>query len=176
MLLCDPPPDAPLVIQGPRKLLHSSTLLALLILVGGCANTWEQTRAEVVNPIHELLHHAYPEAFTEQDPAELVALFSDADAATQSLSLLAGFREVEAARAEIESVQLEEDQPVRAHVKLQVHGTGRDGELRSVLQEKHFVLASNGAGWRIAVDPPTPLRIVPTPPTAFVDEAQLRGL
>jgi len=151
--------------------------LALSLAVGGCSS-WSTTRRDVVDPIHGLLHHDYPEALESGEPAKLEDLFGEHDALAPSLELLSSFEEIEDARSMIERVNLGEE-PVRARVTLQVEGIGVEGRLRSVLQHKTFTIARvEGAksSWRIVADASEPLRVIPAPGTHFVDEAQLRGL
>ena len=172
--------SAPAGVAAARR--HRAIVLLLVglltaLLHTGCAS-WSKTREEVVNPIHELLHHSYPEALESGEVSNLEALFSDAApgaATAPSLELMASFETIEDARSTIERVNLEEE-PARAVVTLQVEGIGIDGQLRSVLQEKEMSVRRGEAGWRIHSDLPTPVRVAPTPGTHFVDEAQLRGL
>ncbi len=151
-------------------------LLPGLLLLAGCAS-WETTRSNVVDPIHHLLHHDYPDAIEEMDVERLRSFFAEEAALAPTLELLAGFARVEHARGEIDRVLVDED-PVRARIRLYVDGVGAGGELRSLRQDKRFYLArpSGDAGWRIARDPPTPMAVAPRPPSHFVDEAALRGL
>jgi hypothetical protein len=132
----------------------------------------------VVDPIHDLLHHEYPEALESMSRERLAQLFtpdSRPEAMQESLELLAGFQEIEHSSAFIDRAQLE-DEPVRARVTLRIDGIGTDGERRSIRQEKEFALAQTEAGWRIASARPAPISEASTPPSWFVEEAQSRGL
>lgn len=143
-------------------------------LLPGCAS-WNHTRAEVIDPIHALLHHAYPEAFAERDPEVLRALFVEPSAAADSVALLERFREVDRTHGHIEWVRLE-SLPVRARVALRLDGIDPEGRPRTLQQRHDMVLARDAAGWRIASDEPGPALEVPRPATFFYDEARLRGL
>ncbi|MGH0030734.1 MAG: FG-GAP-like repeat-containing protein [Myxococcota bacterium] len=154
-----------------------ANLAGLAALALGCS-TWQTDRVEVVEPIHELLHHAYPAALESGDPAELSALFAraaDPQVRAPTAELRAGFAEIHHARAHVQRVDLE-SQPVRSHVVLQVEGLDPQGEPRRVDQDKHWTVVREGGVWRIASDPPTPLRETPRPGAFFFDEATLRGL
>lgn len=64
----------------------------------GCATPWQEPRRDAIDPVRRLLHHSYPEAFQEGNPAALEASFADGaegDALGPSLALLAGFDRVE---------------------------------------------------------------------------------
>ncbi|MEM7409392.1 MAG: VCBS repeat-containing protein [Myxococcota bacterium] len=152
-------------------------LLPLLSIGVACATPghWADTRSEVIDPIHALLHHTYPESYETMDPAELQASFTDAEAAAPSLALLATFGQIERGNGYIESVDLEA-QPVTARVRLRVEGVDADGKPRSVRQEKRFELARGPDGWRIARDLSDPYVVVPAPSAHFFDETPLRGL
>ena len=145
----------------------------------GCAGRWDQTRREVIDPVHKLLHHTYPEAFQTGRPDSLRALFSAGageEAVEPSLELLAGFSQVERGLGYIESVDFEAE-PVRAELQLRLEGFGRDGEPRSVRQEKSLLLRRSVDGWRIAGDVGSePAVVVPRPAVQFADEGLLRGL
>jgi hypothetical protein len=151
-----------------------------LLAALGCATdaAWERTRQDVIDPIHGLLHHTYPEAFESLDPADLTALFAaeaPPEALEPSLSLLATFSEVEHGTGFIERVDLESD-PVRGWLRLRLDGRGQGGELRSVRQRKEFALVREARGWRIAADATTPWVEIPVPSTHFFDETLERGL
>jgi hypothetical protein len=150
-------------------------------MAAGCAgwgSSWPRTREQVIDPIHQLLHHAYPELLEAMDRSGLAELFSRdsrPEALRESLALLDGFREVEHASGFIERVELEAT-PVRAWLALRVEGVGRDGRLRSIRQRKTLVLSQEAGDWRIASDPPTPLEEATAPAARFADEAAARGL
>ncbi len=165
----------------PRRTSRSLALAWIpLWLALGCATdaAWERTRQDVIDPIHRLLHHTYPEAFETGDPEEIAAAFASDVPATMlepSFALLATFSEVERGLGYIERVDLE-SQPVRGFVRLRLDGRGTDGALRSVRQRKEFTLVQEAAGWRIAADIATPWVEVPAPSAHFFDEALERGL
>ena len=151
-----------------------------LLAALGCATdaAWQRTRQEVIDPIHRLLHHTYPETFETQDPGEFAPLFAEGagpEALEPSLALLATFSEVERGTGYIERVDLESE-PVRGFLRLRVDGRGLGGALRSVRQRKELELVREPDGWRIAFDVPTPWFEVPAPRAHFFDETLERGL
>jgi hypothetical protein len=151
--------------------------VAALLAVGGCTS-WPETRREVVDPIHALLHHHYADAISEGDEAALAELFAETvlpGAMEPTLALLAGFSRIEQTRVGIDRVDLEAE-PVSAWLDLVAEGIAPDGALRAVRQSKRVTLAREPGGWRIAGDEPGPLLEVPTPRAYFVDETTLRGL
>ena len=157
-----------------------SFFAASALLTSGCVTdaSWSRARAEVIDPIHELLHHTYPETLQSMDRAALAALFATdgrREAMRESLALLDGFREIEHAAGFIERVELDES-PVRGLLRLRVDGVGPDGRLRSIRQEKELLLVKEGGGWRISADRPLQFSEAPPPPVWFADEALARGL
>jgi hypothetical protein len=151
--------------------------LAALLAGGGCAS-WQQTRREVVDPIHALLHHRYADAISEMDPGALAPLFVEGarpEAMAPTLELLAGFAGIEQTRVGIDRVDLEAE-PVVAWLDLVAEGTAPDGSLRAVRQSKQVTLLRQADGWRISGDRPGALFEVPAPRAYFVDETTLRGL
>jgi FG-GAP-like repeat len=168
-------------VGKPRPIL---SLLSALALCGatlvGCATDakWRNTREEVINPIHRLLHHRYPESFQSGDPDRIADTFSpDAlpDQLAPSLELLATFSKVEYGSGFIDRVDLEA-QPVRGWIRLKLEGIGLEGERRVVRQQKEFELVHEGRAWRIARDVPTPFVVVPQPAAHFFDETLTRAL
>ena len=150
-------------------------LSALLSSLLGCVS-WPQARREIVEPIHELLHHTWPDALVAGDAAAIEALFTTPDAAAESLALRAGFAEVKYAIGAIERVDLEVE-PVRGWVEIRLDGTAADdGRLRTVHQRREVTLARTAEGWSIASDRPQALREATAPASYFYDEARLRGL
>jgi hypothetical protein len=163
-----------------RAAIVPIALLALLSSALGCASgaAWQDTREQVIDPIHRLLHHTYPEAFVALDPAEFPPLFAagtDPETLAPTLELLATFSEVEHGTGFIDRVDLESE-PVRGWIRLRLEGKGKDGQPRVVRQQKEFALVREDAGWRIAADVPTPWREVPVPVAHFFDETLERGL
>lgn len=162
-------------------LISTAALSVAGLVAGGCASSgssWDRTRAEVIDPIHALLHHTYPEALQAMDRAALAALFAPetrADAMQESLALLDGFREIEHATGFIERVELDE-RPVRGWVRLRADGIGPDGRRRTLQQEKELELAQSELGWLIVADRLSSVSEAPIPPTWFEDEALARGL
>ena len=146
----------------------------LCLALAGCVS-WSTTRREVVEPVHDLLHHAWPEAFEEGDPGALAALFTSPEAAAPSLALLSEFSDVTDAIGTIETVVFEPAPPT-GRVELRVDGSTLDGSPRTVFQSREVELLRGPDGWRIAADRPGPMRDVPRPSSFFYDEAQLRGL
>ena len=159
--------------------MPSPRLTAIVTLACGlaCASPgrWTETRTEVIDPIHALLHHTYPESFETMSPATVGAAFASPEAAVQSLALLESFQQVERGTGYIESVDLEA-LPVAARVRLRVDGIGHDGKRRSVRQEKRFELRREGSGWQITRDLSESFVVVPAPTAHFFDETPLRGL
>jgi len=159
----------------------SRTLLSTaLIAVLGCATDggWRDTRAQVIDPIHRLLHHTYPEAYQAVDPAEFGPIFAAGagpEVLAPTLELLATFSEVDHGTGFIDRVDLEAE-PVRGWIRLRLEGKGRGGEPRVVRQQKEFALVREGDAWRIAADVPTPFHEVPAPRAHFFDETLERGL
>ena len=159
-----------------RFATHIGTALATLVLalLAGCAN-WTQTREQLVNPIHELLHHRYPASYKDGDPEALAALFASPEAAGPSLALRASFAEVMNAHADIERVDLE-TRPIRGRVTLRLDGTGLDGQPRTIHQDRTMTVEATEAGWKVLTDAPDALVETPRPGAFFYDESQLRGL
>lgn len=145
------------------------------VVLGGCVS-WQETRTEIVDPIHELLHHSYPEALESNDRAQLIALFIDGSGATaSSLELMARFRQIGEARVAIGTIDLER-RPVPVVLSLRVEGIGLDGKRLSVVQPKQMRLVREQAEWRISQDDRSEVRIDPIPAARFVDDTRLRGL
>ena len=144
-------------------------------VLSGCVS-WQQTRTEIVDPIHELLHHAYPKALESTDRAQLTALFTEGSgAAAHTLELMARFRQIDDARVGIETIDLEQ-RPVPARVNLRVEGISITGEPMSLVQPKQMWLMQDAGAWKIARDDRSEIRVDPVPPGHFVDDTQLRGL
>jgi len=169
-------------VSGTVSQLAARALVAALALWAaatlGCASDWERTRRAAIDPVHGLLHHAYPEAFQDGNPASLKPFFDEAaggEALAASLALLEGFAKVEHGTGYIERVDFEA-RPVRAWLQLRLEGVGHDGALRSLEQRKELELVQRADGWRIVSDRSRPARSVPAPSSYFVDEASLRGL
>ena len=61
----------------------SFAVFILSLLVGvflfGCASTWKKDRETIIDPIHGMLHHDYPEALEEGDRARIASLFASSD-------------------------------------------------------------------------------------------------
>jgi len=170
----DEPRRAAFVRQAVRWRL-GSLIGVVAVLLSSCAS-WQQTRKETVDPIHELLHHTYPHALESTDPAQVMALFVDGSgAAAPSLELMARFNRIDDARAGIETVDLEQS-PSPANVILRVEGISITGEPMSLVQPKHMWVVREAAGWKIARDDRTEVRVDPVPTARFVDDTQLRGL
>lgn len=159
-----------------RRSAFAAGLLALWVGIG-CA-TWQKTREEVVDPIHELLHHSYADAIGGMDRAELARLFAPENrdqSMAPTLALLADFERIEQARVGIDRVFLDAE-PMAATLDLVVEGFAPDGSLRAVRQTKRVTLAREVDGWRISGDQADPLFEVPVPSAHFSDETALRGL
>jgi hypothetical protein len=146
-------------------------LAACLVVVSGCS-TWGHTRSKLVDPIHELLHHTWPEAFLGERAA-LGALFATPEAAAPSLALRARFAEVTHTQGDLLRMDLA---TLRGRVDLRLDGLGPDGEPLTVFEEHDVALARTGDRFRIAADRPDPPRIPALPAVRYVDEARLRGL
>jgi len=140
----------------------------------GCAS-WSTTRTELVDPIHELLHHTYAHAYEGGDPQDMLALFATPEAAEPSLALLASFSEVSDALSLIESVDLEA-RPIRGRVELRIDGTGHDGRLRTLHQTRFMTVERQDGRWRITGDEPGEPIETPRPDAFFYEESRLRGL
>jgi hypothetical protein len=151
--------------------------LALLcaLAFGAACSGWRHTREATVNPLHALLHHAWPDALAAADPRAAAALFASPEAAAPSLALRARFAEVTDAHGDIERVELEA-RPIRARVWLRLDGLAPDGRLLTVTQEREVELVQTADGPRIAADRPEPALEPATPAVSFVEEARLRGL
>jgi hypothetical protein len=154
-------------------------LCAGLVLAwgSGCAS-WQTTRTEVVDPIHELLHHTYPHALESEDPRRALALFvggGSGDVASETLALRAGFSSVDDVRVAIDTVDLEAS-PVVATVHIVAEGRSSAGNLLTVRQDKVLLLAREGGDWKVLAERSEPAREIPVPPVHFVDETLLRGL
>jgi hypothetical protein len=153
--------------------------LAISLLLAACATSWDRTREQTVQPIHDLLHHTYAEALQSRDPAQLTALFVSAEAArAPSLELQARFSRIETARVAIERVEFEAS-PLRASLRLRLEGVDTEGRRATIDQDKQVTVVraeDTEAGWRIASDEPGPVRAAPVPSAHFENEALRRGL
>ena len=157
-----------------------TTLLPLLVgvFLFGCASTWKKDRETIIDPIHGMLHHEYPEALEDGDRARTSSLFvsSNSDeASAATLELLEHFSRIENAMLVIERVNLKE-LPVRAEVWIQVEGEDRSGARQTVTQAKKLVLVQEDGSWKIQTDESAPLEVIPVPRARFADETQMRGL
>ena len=148
--------------------------LLALVLAGACS-TWSLTRKTVVDPIHRLLHHTWPDALKAGDPHEVGGLFGSPEVAQPSLALRARFAEVMEAHGDILHVDLEAE-PIRGQVVLRLDGVAPGGELRTVIESHEVELARSGDRYVITADRPAPALVPAMPAVTFVDEARLRGL
>jgi hypothetical protein len=162
--------------SGSRHAVRLAWIVALLLMpcVSGCTS-WVQTRSRFVEPVHRLLHHAWPDHLAEGDGAGLRGLFESEQASLPSRALRAGFAEVQYAEGDVEHVDAEVE-PVHAWVRLRLDGTDPEGRPRTVIQRREVELAHHGDVWRIAADHAEPAHVVAAPSSGFRDEARLRGL
>jgi len=152
--------------------LKRGVATALLVgVVAGCS-TWRHTRETLVNPIHALLHHEWPDALADDDAA-LAALFVDDAAAAPSRALRARFAEVTSAHGDLEQMDLE---TFTGRVVLRLDGIAPDGRLATVIEPRNVRVERVGDGFRIASDTPEPAVEPALPAVSFVEEARLRGL
>jgi hypothetical protein len=150
------------------------SLAALLALsVASACSSWHVTRENLVDPIHQLLHHDWPEALAEGDGAALAALFASSEAGAASRTLRARFAEVTRAHGDLERMDLE---TLTGRVVLRLDGIAPGGQLRTVVEPRTVRVALGSDGFRIAVDTPEPAQEPAHPPVHFVEEARLRGL
>ncbi len=157
------------------RLLRLSIGLIGVGVVAGCTS-WEQTRENVVNPIHSLLHHDYADAIESTDIDEVRRLFAAEGDLAPSRELLGLFASVEQARVAIERVDRSVTPPT-AELEIAVEGIGPDGERRSVRQTKIVTLTHQPpASWRMLEDRAEPALVLPRPATYFADETTARGL
>ena len=168
------------MFSKPNPLRFCAAIFALLtgVFLFGCASTWREDRETIIDPIHAILHHDYPEALEEGDRARASSLFASGnfdEASAETLQLFERFSHIENAMLVIERVNLEE-LPVRAEVRIQVEGEDRSGARQTVTQAKKLVLVEEDGSWKIQADESTPLAIIPVPEAGFVDETQMRGL
>lgn len=162
-------------LRPPCALLFSLIVAAFLL---ACASTWKQDRANTIDPIHEMLHHGYPEALETRDRSQLLSLFATThtdEATSPSLEVLERFSRIENAMLVIERVKVGEV-PVRAEVWIQVEGADPEGRLQTVTQQKQLVLVQENGSWKIQADDSGPLETIPVPEARFADETQHRGL
>jgi len=159
-----------------RRAALSAVLVVTFLLA--CASTWKEDRARTIDPIHQLLHHDYPEALEARDPSRVAAVFTSSpenEASAETLRLFEHFSSIENAMLVIERVNVEEP-PVRAEVWIQVEGEDASGALQTATQAKQLVLVQEDGAWKIQADESTPLVTVPVPAARFADETQFRGL
>jgi hypothetical protein len=143
-----------------------------LWVASGCS-TWQLTREELVDPIHALLHHEWPERLAAGDDAELAALFASPEAGAPSRALRARFVEVTSAHGDLERMDLE---TLTGRVVLRLDGIAPGGPLRTVVEPRTVSVARGPDGFRIVMDTPEPAQEPTRPPVHFVEETRLRGL
>jgi hypothetical protein len=145
----------------------------LALGLASACSTWSVTRETLVDPIHELLHHEWPDVLEEGNDAALAALFATPEAGTPSRALRARFAEVTAAHGDLERMDLE---TLTGRVVLRLDGIAPDGTLRTVTEARTVRVVRGPDGFRIASDFPEPAEEPASPPVHFVEEARLRGL
>ena len=111
-----------------RRAAVALSVWVAVAALAGCVS-WQQTRTEVVDPIHELLHHTYPEALETTDRAQVIAVFTDGSPGiAPSLELMAQFQQIREARFAIGTIDLEQ-RPIPVVATLRVEGIDFDGTL-----------------------------------------------
>lgn len=173
--------------SSPRRLMSFSRPLLLNLAftlasasvfpLVSCAS-WDETRAEIVDPLNQLVHQDYPRALGAQDSERVAELFADdwADwARADAIQLIEPFSRIDRARCVIHDAESPDSQgAVETLCYLRLDGV-RDGERFTWEQERTITAAPFPEGWRITSVELGPVVEAETD-TVFREDAQGRGL
>jgi len=157
-------------------------LVAGLLLTTACAS-WEETRTEVVDPVNQLLHRRYPQAFKAQDVAAIASMCAPAVRASvvaDAREWLDRFERVDRSLCLIDdATPVDGDWVVESDCTLRLDGQTPDGEYVTVEQTREITVKRGGDGeWKITAWGPSGEQFVvrSSEVPSFRSEADLRGL
>ncbi len=144
--------------KGTRLLSILGAALAAL-WIGGCASSWEQSRADYVDPVNQRIHRRYPRELAASCPAP--------------------FAKVEHCECVIiHATPPDEDGMVRTDCQLRIDGVDRDGVRRTHEERRIIDVRRDASGeWQVVreetVGPPS---VVVAREPAFAEESEARGI
>ncbi len=160
-------------MSGPRVALMLVALTAV-----GCGS-WDRIREEMVGPLHEMLHEAYPRALGRKDLQQVEQMYDAAgwrDAAERTRQLIAGFVRLDKVRCVIEKAEQEEAGGLTLQLWLKLDGSTTGGRLCSIEQRQLVTCRRVDGTWRIVRNQPLATRQHHSRWPGFRSAAAERGL